>query len=128
MRRVIVIGLVALFLASGSALATTRILPAESVGAQDVPQVQLLSADQSGVDLLLELPALSMETLTVDGQQFHSVAVPGGGLEGAIGAPGIPTFTRLVAIPAESGVTVTATPMDEEDIPGVMLIDRKSVV
>ena len=126
MRRVIVIGLVALFLASGSALASVRIVPAESVGSQDVPQVQLLFADQSGVDLLLELPALSMETLTVEGQQFQSVAIPGGGLDGAIGQPGIPTLTRLVQIPAESGVTVTATPMYEEEIPDVMLMPIQS--
>lgn len=126
MRRVIVIGLVALFLASGSALAATRIVPVESVGPQDVPRVQLLSADRSGVDLLLELPALSMETLTVEGREFQSVAIPGGGLDGEIGQPGIPTFTRLVMIPAESGVTVTATPMDEEDVSGVMLMPVQS--
>ena len=83
-------GLVALCLASGSALAATRIVPAESVGPQDVPQVQILSTDRSGVDLLLELPALSMETLTVEGQQFQSVAIPGGGLDGDDRPPGNP--------------------------------------
>ena len=126
MRRVIVTGLVALFFVSGSALAATRIVPVASVGPQDVPGVQLLSNDRSGVDLLLEVPALSMETLTVEGREFQSVAIPGGGLDGAIGQPGIPTFTRLVQIPAESGVTVTATLMDEEDVPGITLMPVQS--
>jgi hypothetical protein len=126
MRRVMVIGLVALFLASGSALAATRMVPAESVGPQDVPQVQLVSTDQSGVDLLLDLPTLSVETLAVDGREFQNVAIPGGSLDGDVGKPGIPTFSRLVQIPAESGVTVTVTPVDEEDIPGINLMPVQS--
>ncbi len=126
MRRVLAVGLVALFSAAGPALAATRMVPAELAGPEDVPQVRVLSSDRSGVDMLLDLPALSTETLTVDGREFQSITIPGGALEGEIGQPGIPTLAKLVEIPAESGVTVTATSLEDEDIPGVTLFPVQS--
>ena len=86
------------------AAASTRLLPAEALSRTDLPQIGVVSSNPDGLDLVFELPALAVERFSVNGRDFQSVAIPGGGLQGETGQPGIPTFTRMVAIP--DGATV----------------------
>ncbi len=95
--------------------------PQEPAAGQ-LPVVELLSADESRVDLLFELTDYKVEELTVGEELFHLVTIPGGAHAGAVGAPAVPTFTRLVAIPDDAGVTISVVPEQEEERPGFQLL------
>ena len=64
----------------------------EAIGLQDLPQIQLLSSSERGVDLVFELPTLGVEQFPSNGRDFSSISIPGGGIAGAIGTPMLPTF------------------------------------
>jgi len=73
----------------------------------DGPQVTLLTKTDAGLTLRLDLPYLETEEIELAGDTYTKLAIPGGGWLGASGQAGVPTFTRLVAIPAEAAVQVT---------------------
>jgi hypothetical protein len=112
---------VTLLAGPGTAGATTRIVSMDSVGPADQPSVQILRNDAGGTEMILEIPALVLETVTAGGQDFQSAALAEGGLEGSPGQPAIPVYSRLLAIPDQAGVIITATPLEEREISGVHL-------
>ena len=87
------------------------------------PQIEVVSSSPRGVTLEFTLPALTVDEVTaIDGRPYQIVAIPGGGSTGPIGAPEIPVFTRLVSIPATSGVRIAAaTVIEEETLSGYRL-------
>lgn len=105
-----------------TAHAGVRVVPAESTNPSDQPTVRVLRDDGAGTELILELPALTLETVSSGGQEFQSAAIPGGGLEGATGEPALPVYSRFLSIPADRSVVVTVTALDVEEIPGVKLL------
>jgi hypothetical protein len=104
------------------AKASSRIVAPAAATQDDLPGIEVISSDEAGVDLLFDLPVLAMEEFTLSGTRFSSVAIPGGALEGEVGAPGIPSFTRLVAIPDNAAVTVTTLSEDVQELPGITLM------
>jgi hypothetical protein len=88
----------------------------------DPPQLRLLSRSVTGMRVEFTLPALDVEEIPVDGETFQSVAIPGGGDKGTLGAPALPTFGRFVLVPDRSGVTVTATVEEEEEVAGYRIV------
>jgi hypothetical protein len=86
------------------------------------PRISVLSSRAGGLTLEFELPALSIEDVTIDGRTFQEVAIPRGGLTGDIGSPQMPTFARLIEIPDRAGVEVQAVIEEEEEIDGIRLV------
>jgi hypothetical protein len=111
----------AAFLATGAASASTS-LHLGSATDGELPQFELLSSDADGVHLIFNLPVLEVEAYNLDGEIFHTVAIPGGQLHGELGEPSLPAFTRLVAIPNRSGVTLRVVSVEEETFDGFRLL------
>lgn len=85
------------------------------------PRIEVAASSDVGLDIVFDLPALAIEDLTVGTLRYQSVAIPGGGLDGEIGHPALPFITRLVAIPADAGVSVSVEREDETVVPGVLV-------
>lgn len=77
----------------------------ELIPGGDAPSVKVLTNEEQGVVLEFELPQLAYEEVVIEGETYQILEIPGGSHAGAIGAPMLPTFARLVQIPAEAGVT-----------------------
>jgi hypothetical protein len=97
-----------------------------AVGPEDLPRIHLLSSNDQGAELVFELPVLSADELTMGSRTFTSISIPGGGITGDVGTPMLPVFTRLVAVPRDAAVTITADREGEEDIGGVDLIPMQA--
>ncbi|MBU1950415.1 MAG: carboxypeptidase regulatory-like domain-containing protein [Candidatus Eisenbacteria bacterium] len=102
--------------AGSGAAGTSPEEPSRSAG--KMPEFQVLRSDDSGVSFLFELQDLSIEQISLVGTDFHLIAIPGGELAGGIGSPALPTFTRLVAVPNNVGVSLSVTSEEEELLSG----------
>jgi len=87
----------------------------------DGPQVTLLTQNDAGYTLRLDLPYLETEEIELAGDTYTKLAIPGGGWTGAVGQAGVPTFTRLVAVPAEAAVQVAIQAKQTERFSGYKL-------
>lgn len=87
-----------------------------------LPQIEVVESGDDGVSFVFELGDLPMEEIAISGEAFQKVSIPGGVLRGDVGQPGIPTFSRFVAIPDEGGYQVRVIPEVEETISGVHLM------
>ncbi len=83
------------------------------------PAVRLLSSDAQAVRMEFELPALDIQDVTIEGEQFQALEIAGGSHRGEIGAPMLPIFARLVQIPDQAGVTVSVIATEVQEIPNV---------
>jgi hypothetical protein len=122
MRSAVIYAMLGLLVLPALAAGATRPVPSRQITPADLPRVNVLSSDDSGLRLVFDLPALAVDTVRIVERAFRSVAIPGGGLAGDIGQPGIPTFTRLIAIPDGAGVSVRAVAEDVEELSGYDLM------
>ncbi len=105
---------------SNGAIAAPRVLGTGSESS--LPELRVVSQSTTGLRAEFALPALVVEDLDIDGITFQSLAIPGGGDDGALGAPVLPTFGRFVMVPDRAGVTVIATVQEEEEVSGFRLV------
>ncbi len=77
------------------------------------PGVNLKSASDEQCTVIFDLPYLDRETVTVNGRSYQALSIPGGGLAGKVGHPGIPTYSGLLALPI--GRSVRATILTRKD-------------
>jgi len=89
---------------------------------EDAPGIEVVRSDASGLVLDVSLPSVVAEDVSVAGEVFQAVAIPGGILAGETGHPALPIFSRALAIPDRSGVRVTAHVVDEEIYRGIRLL------
>lgn len=123
MRSTLVIFAAFLCLVSALPLAhATSLQPIGSIQPGDAPAITVTNQSSDGLDLLFQLPVLSVEDLTIGSTQYQSIGIPGGGMIGEIGHPTLPVFTRLVAIPDDASVRITAERADESVFTGIRLI------
>jgi len=54
----------------------------------------------------LRVPSLQVETVVGDGTTYQALTLPGGGLRGRTGEPGLPTLSRLLAVPSGAEVSL----------------------
>ncbi len=85
------------------------------------PVLEVQRADDRGVILTVGLPDFAVESVMVDGREFHVAQFEGGGLKGEVGAPAVPTFTRLVAVPDGMDVVAHAVSKEREQWTGIRL-------
>lgn len=88
----------------------------------EIPQFEVLDASPSILELEFRLDVIDVQEVEENGIRFQSIAIPGGGLRGAKGAPAIPTFSRFVAAPDGARVRIESTVLEEERITGVRLM------
>jgi len=119
MSRRVALSLVALALAASPTHAAAVIVPLAEIGPQDAPRLDVVSSASDRLEIVFEVGSLATEALALDGREFQSLSIPGGGIAGEPGDPGIPVFSRLIALPEGSGVTVSAVLEDVEEIGGI---------
>ena len=103
----------------GSAGAAQRIsLTPDAHNSVEAPAVRFLDSGPDWLRLAFELPALEVQTLTVGKESFDLITIEGGGFRGEIGQPMLPTFARLISVPARSGVTCTVTATETRNLEG----------
>ena len=71
------------------------------------PGVAVPAYDATSLDVLFELPGVSLEPATYDGEEFVRVSCPQAPLAGTIGAAGLPVIRRLFTVPQDAAVAVT---------------------
>lgn len=125
MRRVYAMGLLGLLcilFANHPALASVSVRSSAQAGSGELPRIEVIEQSGDGLSLAFELPVLVMDQIPMAGREFQSVEIPGGAIIGDTGKPGLPTFGRLIAVPAGARTTITAVVEDEEEIAGVHLL------
>lgn len=86
------------------------------------PTVEVLGETESGLRLSLALPTLAVEEFTIDGERYQALTLPGGAIAGEDGRAGLPTFTRLVALPAGMQARVAAVRPSERRLAGYRVL------
>ncbi len=135
MRRLLGLFALALVLLAPAAQATSEpqqllLLP----GAENpAPTLRLLAESGERMELEFTLPALQYEDVAIEGQSFQALAIQGGGLAGEEGQAGLPTYSRLVAVPAGMAVSARVVASEEAAFQGyrplpVQPADAKSPV
>ena len=87
-----------------------------------LPRIDVLRSEQDRLILDFELPELALEDVSVGDRQFTLMTIPGGALDGAVGEPAVPVFTRLVLVPDGMNVSARVTSTDEDVMTGVTLM------
>ncbi len=123
---IVAITWIALISIAGAAFASPPLTVAGANEAAERPRIDVLSSSADGLTLEFTLPAITVDPVTVDGLTFQKVAIPGGASIGEIGQPEIPIFSRLVMIPAASGVRIATTITEEDELAGYRLSPMQS--
>ncbi len=105
---------------------TASILALRPGATLEPPAVSVLAEDEGGVQLVIDLPALSLESYELEGATFQTLAMSGGQLVGRPGEPALPEFTRFVAIPATCGVGLRVVSVEEETYSGLRLLPMQA--
>jgi hypothetical protein len=77
-----------------------------TLGQGEEVEVTLLSSDQSGVKVEINIPKILIEDRTAEGETYQVITLPGGGILTHVGEPQVPLVCRFVALPPTSGVRV----------------------
>ncbi len=114
-----------LFLASSSPIAAKvqaeRIVLDPSATETD-PQLTILSEGSDHLTLELTLPALELEEFVVENEIFHALSFPNSGFRGETGQPALPTYSRLIALPAGAEVTARIVSHDIVSLAGYRVL------
>ncbi|MCK4548291.1 MAG: T9SS type A sorting domain-containing protein [Candidatus Eisenbacteria sp.] len=89
---------------AGSSHADSRLIRLDPGASSSSPSFEIFNETKGGFTLLFNLPALESHDVDVDGHTFQQITIPGGEITGNAGPCSMPTITRLIAIPPESGV------------------------
>ncbi|MCF7811816.1 hypothetical protein K9N50_12605, partial [bacterium] len=78
--------------------------------------VTILSADNQSIVMDFELSDLEINELVKDNKTFDSYAIPGEGITYDYGRPMLPTISRFVILPPQSGLELIV----ESDEPSIV--------
>ncbi len=78
----------------------------------------VLETGAGTLTLEFTLPRLASEELVAGGETYQALAIPGGGLQGLAGRAGLPTFSRLVALPPGATASVRVVAAEERELTG----------
>ncbi len=120
------LGAIFVLLLATTVSAAPDLRSSDTIRPEDSPRITVISQQEAGVDLLFELPVLSVDDVPIDGRGFQLIEIPGGEIYGAVGSPAIPGFTRLVAVPEGATVSVRAVPEEETDLPGYRVLPMQA--
>jgi len=114
----LLLGFGASWVAAAESARPARVPIASDADPTASPSVRVLEQTADGLRLEFELPALEIEALEVEGQTWHAIAIEGGAVTGTVGAPMLPTFSRLIEIPDRAGVSIEATVTETRELTG----------
>jgi Peptidase family C25/FlgD Ig-like domain/Carboxypeptidase regulatory-like domain/Propeptide_C25 len=73
--------------------------------AEHPPAISVLSNSPSELILEFRLPAIRRETISIDQRDWSLLTIDGGGFTTETGSPLLPTFTRMIEVPAGKSVS-----------------------
>ena len=114
MRRSALLTLLFLALATAPGLALELSAPSYALP----PQVSVVDADAGHLRLAVDVPALAVEDVTLDGTTFQALSLPGGELGGEAGRAALPVFSQLIAVPAGMVARIRSTDAQERVLDG----------
>ncbi|MFH1734960.1 MAG: C25 family cysteine peptidase [bacterium] len=120
MRNLLSCAILALFLVAAASAAWTELEPINNESQR--PEFRMLEHSSSGDRFEMTLPGIELTSTMMDGKLWDRVEIIGGGYEIDLGKPEVPHVTRLLAIPARSGVRVEARVLAERIIPNIDLM------
>jgi len=91
------------------------------------PRLELVQRTDAGMTLSLEIPSLEVGDAEVGAESFKDLSLPGGGHRGLVGEPALPTYTRLVALPAGVGVQARLLDHRRVDLGALRLVPNRGI-
>ncbi|MFH1279069.1 MAG: C25 family cysteine peptidase [Candidatus Eisenbacteria bacterium] len=119
MRNVVPFAVVAVFGLAAPLLAAGLVPLADRAG--EPPVIEVVEPGDHGLRLIFEMKDLVEGSITTEDGSFQTAALPGGQIAGRPGEPGVPVFSRFVAVPEGAVIRVSAARGDEEIRAGVRL-------
>ncbi len=103
-------------------LSTVPAIEASTLRPEALPPVVAVE-DQGprSMSLRFTLPDLEIGDMAISGRAFKTATIPGGGFQGAVGEPAVPSFTRLIQVPEGVEVTAHATLLARETMTDMRL-------
>jgi len=120
MRNLLSCAILALFFVSAASADWTELEPKSNDSQR--PEFRMLEHSSTGDRFEMTLPGVELTSAMMDGKTWDRVEIPGGGYEIELGKPEVPHVTRLLVIPARSGVHVEAHILSEHIIPNIDLM------
>ncbi len=114
--------LLVVFTAMAASAASGSWVPLEGNEAGARPDFVMLQHSSGGDLFEMRLPGFERSTAILNGKRWDRVEIPGGGYELERGKPEVPHVTRLLAIPARSGVRLEAEILSERTFEDVDLM------
>jgi len=115
------------FASPGEARAADDLLVLRPGAESSRPEIDLLASDDDGAQFVFELPALDIERTEFEGESFQTVHFSQSDLQGDVGAPALPCFTRYVQIPARAGATLEVVARETERLSGYRILPMQDV-
>jgi hypothetical protein len=86
------------------------------------PEVTLLRRDADGMQFEVRVPLLERLDGVLDGRRWDRLEIPGGGFSSETGAPEVPNFSRLIALPPTAGIHAEFQVVESTTISGLDLM------
>jgi hypothetical protein len=93
-----------------------------TLGQGEEVEVTLLSSDATGVKVEINVPRVLIEEKTAEGESYHLITIPGGGILTRVGEPQVALVCRFVALPQTSGVQVQVIEEEKEVLSGEFML------
>jgi len=93
----------------------------------DQPVAEILYEDDHELQFEIRIPGIEILEGTIEGHIYDRVEIVQGGFNIDPGAPEVPNYSKLIAIPATSGVRVELEVLESEDFLNIDLMPAQGV-
>jgi len=125
--RLLGLGICTCLLSSGIPNVRAEYLPLRSDVGSEGARIDLLQSGSDELQFEVRLGGLELLKAQLEGRTWDRVEIPGGGLDGELGAPEIPYLTRLIVLPPESGARVEFSEIDVEVLGNINLMPAQGM-
>jgi hypothetical protein len=114
-----------ILLSSGTALA--GFIPLRDDVPGERPVIRTILNDQNQIQIEVRLPGIERLEGLLDGRRWDRIEIPGGGFELDLGAPEVPHFTRLLAIPPTTGFRTEFEALEISTLSNIELMPAQGI-
>ncbi len=113
---------------SGQEVAKTYTFSNYSPADQLIPSFEVIDSATGQLMLEFLLPGLTATTRELGGDIYQQLTIDGGDYSGHVGEPMLPTFSRLLELPASKGVTIEINAVETTTISNIKPMPNQSSV
>jgi hypothetical protein len=103
------------------------LVPLRAGAERAAPEITILESNDRIVRLVFELPAIRLDRIDLPDASYQLAGFERGEAMGAIGAPALPEFTRLIEMPAQVGAALRVVATEEQVLPDVRLLPMQDL-